>query len=261
MSFKTIWRALLPLLGVWLLSATAANAMFLSADPIGTKDDPNLYLYVGLDPVNKADPTGLAGCGTGSANTSLGRREGLSSSQCTAWMGKQAQGLRDIAATRAGLAAWQRNPDSRAGRNFARAMTSAFGEGALSDENIGNLGRNLNNLESFFRDPGTARGGQHDVYLAAGQSGGGIILGGRVSFGAGYFTTNTMSEYSKRATIHEPLHIFGYGADRAWLRPDGYYGNVSGPESDMWYAREVPRGAKRNADNWACLMVQSCGGF
>jgi len=31
---------------------------FLSADPIGTKDDPNLYLYVGLDPVNYVDPTG-----------------------------------------------------------------------------------------------------------------------------------------------------------------------------------------------------------
>jgi RHS repeat-associated protein len=31
---------------------------FLSTDPIGTKDDPNLYLYVGLDPVNATDPTG-----------------------------------------------------------------------------------------------------------------------------------------------------------------------------------------------------------
>lgn len=57
MSFK-IWRVLLPLLGVWLFSATSANAMFLSTDPIGTKDDPNLYMYVGLDPVNATDPTG-----------------------------------------------------------------------------------------------------------------------------------------------------------------------------------------------------------
>lgn len=32
---------------------------FLSSDPIGTKDDPNLYLYVGADPVNATDPTGM----------------------------------------------------------------------------------------------------------------------------------------------------------------------------------------------------------
>jgi RHS repeat-associated protein len=32
--------------------------IFLSTDPIGTKDDPNLYMYVGLDPVNGTDPTG-----------------------------------------------------------------------------------------------------------------------------------------------------------------------------------------------------------
>jgi RHS repeat-associated protein len=31
---------------------------FLTTDPIGTKDDPNLYMYVGLDPANATDPTG-----------------------------------------------------------------------------------------------------------------------------------------------------------------------------------------------------------
>lgn len=36
-----------------------ALGVFLSMDPIGTKDDPNLYGYVAQDPVNKVDPTGL----------------------------------------------------------------------------------------------------------------------------------------------------------------------------------------------------------
>ncbi len=35
---------------------------FLTQDPIGTKDDPNLYLYVGADPVNATDPTGERAC-------------------------------------------------------------------------------------------------------------------------------------------------------------------------------------------------------
>ena len=33
---------------------------FLQTDPVGTKDDLNLYAYVGNNPVNRVDPTGLA---------------------------------------------------------------------------------------------------------------------------------------------------------------------------------------------------------
>jgi RHS repeat-associated protein len=37
---------------------------FLTTDPIGTKDDPNLYMYVGLDPANATDPGGKQTCYT-----------------------------------------------------------------------------------------------------------------------------------------------------------------------------------------------------
>lgn len=51
-----------PETGLWQYRARYYHAQlgqFLSQDPIGTKDDPNLYLYVANDPVNNTDPTGM----------------------------------------------------------------------------------------------------------------------------------------------------------------------------------------------------------
>ena len=47
-----------------LLTATAAQARFLQTDPVGYKDGPDWYLYVGDDPLNHADPTGTEGVGS-----------------------------------------------------------------------------------------------------------------------------------------------------------------------------------------------------
>jgi RHS repeat-associated protein len=46
---------------------------FLTTDPIGTKDDPNLYAYVGLDSANATDPTGLASLCAATAGRVSGR--------------------------------------------------------------------------------------------------------------------------------------------------------------------------------------------
>jgi RHS repeat-associated protein len=52
----------IPEAGLWYYKArfySPTQGRFLSPDPIGYGDGPNMYAYVGNDPINKTDPTGL----------------------------------------------------------------------------------------------------------------------------------------------------------------------------------------------------------
>jgi RHS repeat-associated protein len=107
--FQYTGQAWLPELGMYHYKARIYSptlGRFLQTDPIGYEDQVNLYAYVGNDPVNGTDPTGMFGCETVSTCQQHWRDSGTQTSPQQAQanariygpvLGRLAEGLGNLA--------------------------------------------------------------------------------------------------------------------------------------------------------------------
>jgi RHS repeat-associated protein len=178
-----------------------AAGRFLQTDPVGSKDDLDIYAYVGGDPVNKNDPTGLASCAGN-----------ISDDQCEAALAQQKKVADTLNTARNLLIMYRQERDAVAsGDQDSLSETSQNTENALNKYMKGTDNGTIDRLLDKIKDIRIRTDSSQYIITANMEDnvnlGNTVPMSNWITLGSKWFTAN---DQDKQVTqMHEWLHTSG----------------------------------------------------